>query len=166
MRKTLKLLFVTILLSVLFAEAAGAKAVDINSLIENGKAMNNTSVTVEGEAIGEALERGDYSWVNINDGTNAIGIWLKKFDAEMIKYYGDYEHVGDTVRITGTFSNNCSEHGGDVDIHCTSIEIVKEGHNVKNEVPGAKILTAAVLLCAALTVVFIWRKELGHKKQL
>ena len=56
----------------------------INELIENGKRLNMNIVVLEAEAIGEVLERGDYAWVNVNDKTNAIGIWVTKEDASQL----------------------------------------------------------------------------------
>lgn len=159
MHKALKTLLTIIFLSALFTiSAVATETTSINSLIDKSLLLNNTTVTVEGEAIGEVLERGDYAWVNISDGTNAIGIWLKMSDAEKVKHFGDFKHIGDTIRITGTFSSNCSEHGGDVDIHCNSFELVKAGHAVKDEVSNTKLITAAILFCLALIVGFICRK--------
>jgi len=52
-------------------------------------------INIQGEAIGELLERGKYSFVNLNDGTAAIGIYLKTTDGEIIKSYGNYHKIGD-----------------------------------------------------------------------
>ena len=132
--------------------------------MEDALSYNGQTVTVEGEAIGEALERGEYSWVNISDGTNAIGIWMKKADEDSIKFYGDYKHLGDTVRVTGVFSRDCAEHGGDVDIHCASLSIVKAGHSVLSAVTQKKIAIAAILaFFAALLAYFYLRESKKHK---
>lgn len=130
----------------------------INDLIENAKALEGSEVTVRGEAIGEVLQRGEYAWVNINDGTNAIGIWLKSADAEKISSFGDYKHIGDTIQITGIFSRDCKEHGGDVDIHCASIDIVSKGLVVTEKLAPAKVLAGAILSCIALTAAYIYFK--------
>ncbi len=127
--------------------AAADDILSINDLIESSVELDNRAVTVQGEVIGEPLERGDYAWVNISDTTNAIGIWVKRSDAEQIAFYGDYEHKGDTVRITGVFHKACAEHGGDVDIHCAVFKITETGHDVKYGLSGTKI-TATVLLTA------------------
>ncbi|PKM72182.1 MAG: DNA-binding protein [Firmicutes bacterium HGW-Firmicutes-16] len=159
-------MMIAAVISLCFIISANAEeTVSINSLVDDAETYDNQKVTVEGEAIGEVLERGDYAWVNINDGTNAIGIWMKTSDAEIIKYFGDYKHVGDTVRITGVFSRNCTEHGGDVDIHSVAIEIVKTGRAVQDEISDAKIVIAVVLLCTAALITLIYLKITKNKKQ-
>lgn len=166
MYKALKPLILTILLSVCFVVSANAQeTIEINSLINSANSYDNQMVTVEGEAIGEALERGNYAWVNINDGTNAIGIWMKISDAKAIEYFGDNKHIGDILEITGVFTRNCSEHGGDVDIHLNSMEIVKKGYVVNDEISSTKAIAAAILLSAALIISFFYIKDAKKKRQ-
>lgn len=166
MCKTLKALLITILLSACFVITAAAKddVIAINTLVENTSTYDGQVVTVEGEAIGEVLERGEYSWVNISDGTNAIGIWIKTSDADSLEYFGDYKHIGDNIRVTGVFSRDCTEHGGDVDIHCSSFENMKSGHSVNDTVSSTKIIVAAILASAALLIAYIYRKTVKKRK--
>ena len=168
MCKTLKALSLTIVLSACLIVSAAAKdtVTKINDLIDSTKTYDQQVVTVEGEAIGEVLERGSYSWVNIHDGTNAIGIWMKTSDADSLEYFGDYKHIGDTIQITGVFSRDCTEHGGYVDIHCSSFEIVKPGHSVAYTVSQTKAIGAAVLACVALLVAYIYRKAVKKRKSI
>jgi hypothetical protein len=138
--------------------AASDNLTKINDLIEQSISLDNTEVTVQGEVIGEALERGEYAWININDTTNAIGIWVKKSDIDQIQFYGDYKHNGDIVKITGVFYRACSEHGGDVDIHCKDIEIVETGYSIKEQISSYKIIITAVLIIIAAIIVSIYLK--------
>lgn len=157
MRKVIKAFLITALAAVyLTISAAAADTVKINNLIENISGYDGQQVTVEGEAIGEVLERDEYAWVNINDGSNAIGIWLASADAEKIAFFGDYKHIGDTMRITGTFSRDCKEHGGDVDIHSNNIEIISIGYPVKEEIGHEKVVASAVLSSAAMIITVIY----------
>jgi len=160
--KTLILTFIVMACSSVSVNAA--QKISINDLINNTKAYDTQTVTVEGEAIGEALERGDHAWVNINDGSNAIGIWMTAADANAIKTYGDYKHIGDTLRVTGVFSRSCAEHGGDIDIHCSSIEIIKSGHDVKIKTSNLEIIIAFILLCVAAALSYIYFKNFKIKK--
>ncbi len=163
MRKTLKLIFIAALFAVCFILPANAEeTIGINDLINNAETYDKQTVVVEGEAIGEVLERGDYAWVNINDGTNAIGIWMTETEAKTIETFGDYKHKGDTLKITGVFSRDCTEHGGDVDIHCTSIEIIKNGNIVKDKISNTEAIIAFVLLCAAVVLAYIYFKVLKN----
>lgn len=167
MRKTSKILISLFVFSLMLGGSclASDQIVKINDLIEHTKSYDGQSVTVQGEAIGEALERGDYVWVNINDGSSATGIWMQKSDSSKIQTYGDYKHKGDTLKITGVFSRACAQHGGDVDIHCTDIEVVEQGHVIQRGLPTAKIIVAccSVLAAAALVLTFfrLWGKA-GH----
>ena len=157
MCKIFKTLFLTAMITFCFAiPVSAAEAIKINTLIDHMKELDKQAVTVEGEAIGEAMVRGEYSWINISDDTNATGIWLTASDSKKITYFGDYKHIGDTVRITGIFSRNCLEHGGDVDVHSSSFEIVAKGRTVQEEITREKIFVAAFLFCAGLIVSYIF----------
>jgi len=158
--ETLILIFVF-----MFSLSINIKAEDIvelNSLIENAKQLDGQEVTVQGEAIGERMDRGDYSWVNINDGTNAMGVWLSKADAEKISYYGNYKDKGDTVKITGTFNRACVEHGGEADLHNSSIIIVQEGYAVNEQISIVKIMITIILVAFASLSLLIYFK-FSHK---
>ena len=159
MDKVTRALILTVVAFFLFAGVAfGIETISINQLIENAKVMDGKTVVVQGEAIGEVLERGNNAWVNINDGTNAIGIWLKLEDANKIKVFGDYLNIGDKVKVTGVFNRACVEHGGDMDIHAISIEVVENGYPVKEKVPSQKIVIGIILVVVTLMVTGFYFK--------
>ena len=151
-----------------FAYADNCYAEEItnyNDLIENGKSLDGSEVTIIGEAIGEPMKRGQYAWVNISDGSNAMGIWLKEADAEKISFYGDNKAKGDTVRISGEFHRACAEHGGDMDIHSQTIEITEKGHSIKEQVNLTKmklgiILSLITALLAYFNVVYLRSRQI------
>jgi hypothetical protein len=152
------LIIVISLCGILFAfsfPALAASAIPINDLVEESLEYDGQTVSVQGEAIGEVLERGEYAWVNINDGGNAIGIWMSLEDARKIEFFGDYRNSGDILLVTGVFSRNCVGHGGEVDIHCDKLEIISAGHHVVETVAPAKILIALVLFTFAALAVII-----------
>jgi len=164
MRQALRLLVFSALLSVcLIVTAAAEQTVQITALANDSGAYDGQTVTVEGEAIGEILERGNRAWVNVSDGANAIGIWMSLADAQKISCFGDYKHVGDTVRITGVFSKNCVEHGGDVDIHCSTFEVLSLGHETVHQIMPVKVIVAALLI--GLASVFAYINFIFHKKE-
>ena len=129
-------------LTVLASEAITS----VSELIDNGHKYDSKVINIQGEAIGELLERGEYSFVNINDGTSAIGIYLKTTDGEMIKSFGNYHKIGDSVSVTGVFNRACKEHGGDMDIHCDSIQIVSDGYERTHNINKFKIIFIIVLM--------------------
>ncbi len=156
-KKVLTVIFLAASINLLCG--AAYPVTQINDLVENSIKYDNTEITVHGEAIGEILERGAYSWVNILDSTNSIGIWIKTEDAEKIKFFGDYKHKGDIVQIKGIFNRACSEHGGDVDIHCANIEIMQSGYIIQEKLSSTKIKIAIALMFLALTIICIFYKK-------
>lgn len=129
---------------------------EINNLVNNMNTFDGQVVSIEGEAIGEAMNRGAYSWINVNDGTNALGIWLPTPEAERITTFGDYKHKGDMVRISGIFLKDSPEHGGDIEIDCSSLEIIKKGHSVDEELTNVKVITATLLFSIALMLTYAY----------
>lgn len=151
MFKIVKTLILTgIIISALSINVKADSVYELNELIENAKELDGKELTVQGEVIGERMDRGSHTWININDGTNAIGIWMDKEEADKVRYYGGYKRIGDTVKASGVFYRACREHGGEADLHCNSIEVVKEGYNVKDEVKFSKIACASVVIIVAL----------------
>lgn len=153
-KKSKVLIILFVFTTLLTGVVKGTTHIEINQLIENSIDFDNKEVTIQGEAIGELLERGNYSWVNINDGTNTIGVWIKTEEAKLIMFWGDYKHKGDIVKISGIFSRDCTEHGGDVDIHNVSLNIIEKGYNIKENVDISKIYIGTFLTFITLIVAF------------
>ena len=122
----------------------------INDLIENALSLDGQTVTITAEAIGERMDRPGGTWVNVNDGTNAIGIWMDTEDADRITSYGSYKAKGDMLEITGVFNRACKEHGGESDIHFSSMKTVAVGYSMKEEIPGAKVVLTLILTATSL----------------
>ena len=164
MRKLIKTLVILFIIGVSFPATAKAETVTkINDLIENAKTLDGQKLVIEGEAIGEQMNRGAYSWVNINDGSNAIGVCLNKADADKIKLYGNYKNIGDTVQVHGVFYRACKEHGGEADFHAISIDVVQDGHPVNNPLSIPKILAAIILSVIALLLFIIFHKRKDNR---
>lgn len=161
MRKLFKTLIIIFILSFPLTFRVNAESVtSINDLVEKAKALDGQKVTVQGEAVGEPMNRGDYSWVNINDGTNAIGVWLSKSEAAKIKHYGNYKNKGDVVKITGIFNRACKEHGGEADLHADSIELTAEGQHIKEQITSGKLIATGILTSGALLFLVYFFKRL------
>jgi hypothetical protein len=166
MLKTIKIALIALIL-VTFGYADNCFAEEIanyNDLIENGKILDGSEVTIIGEAIGEPMKRGEYTWVNLSDGSNAMGIWIISSDAQKISFYGDNKTKGDTVKITGEFNRACAEHGGDMDIHSQSIEITEEGYSVNKKVNVTRmklglVLTLVTAVLAYYNVIYLRSKQ-------
>ena len=140
--------------------------------ITKGLFWNGKTVTFHGEAIGEVMVRGDYAWIHLNDdaymeknveegatlsGYNSgMAIWVPAELTKQIDTYGDYKHEGTIVEITGVFNAACKEHGGDMDIHATSLRIIRPGHLVVDPIAPWKVWLALALIALAFG---LWRLD-------
>ncbi|MFH0839284.1 MAG: DNA-binding protein [Candidatus Omnitrophota bacterium] len=127
------------------------ESVSSQELIENAKLYNGKEVLFQGEVIGNVMQRGKYSWVNIHDGKNALGIFVKNEIISGIVFKGDYGHKGDIVAVEGIFHRACSMHGGDLDIHATKITKIKDGTTIRHVPHPAKI---KIVLWLGLILIF------------
>jgi len=124
-----------------------------SELIQNAQKYDGKLITYSGEVIGDVMLRGEFAWVNINDGQNALGVWTRAALAEEIKFTGNYKSRGDRLEVTGIFHRACLEHGGDLDIHAQSLRKVEKGRMVQEKLNFDKVNLAFILLGALL---FIW----------
>ena len=155
MRSVLPLLFVALLLP------PGRASADVSSgeLIEQGAAYDGKTVDFSGEAIGESMQRGDHAWVNVSDGQNALGVWIRAEVLSSIHAYGTYATRGDVLRIRGTFHRACAEHGGDMDLHAETVAVVTHGAPTPHELSGVRVVAAGILLVASLVAFLLWRRR-------
>jgi hypothetical protein len=142
--------------------------------IAEGLYWNGQTVTFHGEAIGEVMVRGEYAWIHLNDdaymvknveegaelgGYNSgMAVWAPAALTKQIDTYGDYQHEGSIVEIEGVFNGACKEHGGDTDIHATSLKVLRAGHVVVDRVPAWKAVLAVVLAAAAGMLFWLERR--------
>lgn len=127
-------------------------------------AGGGVTVTVEGEAVGEALAApGGRRWVNLfGDGT-ALGVVVSVRDAESIPAFGEYRQRGATVRVTGSMRHGCDEHGGDLDLHATSVAVLDAGEQLPHAVHPTKMWLALAALAVAL---LLWTRYVQLRRQL
>jgi hypothetical protein len=96
------------------------------------------------------MDRGGYTWINVSDGSNAIGVWVENRLMSGIAIAGRYKVHGDEVKISGVFHSACPDHGGDLDIHAAKIELLEKGYTVADSAEPWKLPAAAVLAAAAV----------------
>lgn len=161
MFKIFKIICISMILCIIVPFICSADSyVKINDLIEKSKEFDGKNVVIKAEAIGEPLERGKFTWVNINDGTNAIGVYMKSDDAKKIYKYGSYKEKGDLIEISGTYRKNCEEHGGDVDIHADSVKILERGYVKEQPINKERRDIAFILMISTILLVSIFYKKL------
>jgi len=130
-----------------------AEPITSTDLINNAKEYDARIVTYAGEVIGDIMPRGDHAWINVNDGKNAIGIWIEKKLAQDISFAGSYKSQGDRVEVKGVFHRACIQHGGDLDIHAQTIRQISSGGIVQERISVGKrnlVFLLSGLLCLAL----------------
>lgn len=165
MYKIFKIVLAMVFILFSFSKAAFADELTFNDLIENGKAFDKKSITVKGEAIGESMKRGSYTWINITDGTVPIGIWMKNEDAEKVKIFGNYHYKGDVIEVKGTFNRACSQHGGDMDIHADSVTVVSKGHIIAHTLDYSRLNISIGLTALTLVLGGLAFKKIGYVKK-
>lgn len=152
-----------------FSEEAAPPAPGSAALVEDAAAWDGRTVRFVGEAIGEAMRRGDHAWIHLNDdayglagpdddvkraGANSgIGIWVAAEQAGRIELFGDYRRHGDLVEVTGVFHAACPQHGGDLDIHAASLRILRTGYPTAHPVSSSRMIAAGVLAVATLALL-------------
>jgi hypothetical protein len=136
-----------------------AQRTSSTELINNARQYDGKSVVYIGEVIGDVMMRGDFAWVNVNDGENAIGVWLSRELAGKIKFTGSYSLVGDQLEITGVFQRNCTQHGGDMDIHAQDMRIISSGKALSEQLDVAKRNFVYILLGILLLVIIFVRRR-------
>ena len=162
--KRLFLLFLILftVYSVQFTACFAAEPVSSDKLIENENFYDGKEVVYKGEAVGDLMKRGNYFWVNVLEGTNAIGIWCPLNMKNTIQITGDYGHKGDTIQVRGIFHKACKEHGGDLDIHAMEILKISPGQKIEDKIEARKLIAAIVFSVAALAAgicYFITRRK-------
>ncbi len=123
-------------------------------LINNAAQYDGKSVVFAGEVIGDVMARGDYTWVNVFDGNNALGIWVKKGFTKEIFFTAGYKSKGDVIEVTGVFRRACPQHGGDLDIHADSLRKIIPGRKLVERLNSEK-KNQALILGGLLGLVWI-----------
>lgn len=141
----------------LISDCHAEESLSSSDLISKAKDYNEKTVVYEGEVVGEIMARGSHAWLNCNDGSSALGIWAPK-DLIGNFFTGNFKTTGDTIRVTGIFNRACAEHGGDLDIHASSITILKSGNKIDHPVTKRTADIALILSIAALTAILLQRK--------
>ncbi|MDI6900805.1 MAG: hypothetical protein QMC79_03825 [Anaerosomatales bacterium] len=89
---------------------------------------DGTQVTFSGEVVSEALRDGeDRVWLNVLDEGVAIGVNMPAEMAEKVSVFGDHRNDGDVVRVTGVYNEACRTHGGDMDVHAETVDVLEQG---------------------------------------
>lgn len=147
------------------SSAAGAVPVETDGpeIISMTSGLDGATIAFDGEVVSEALAGGDgHVWVNVLSGGTAIGVWMPTEMTGELEVRGDWGHTGDMVRVVGTLNEGCDQHGGDLDVHAASVELVKRGIERDNPYDLWKLgVGAAGLVLAGIGYRRMRRSEEG-----
>jgi len=84
--------------------------VTTTDLVEQSASWDGKIVSFKGEVLEDVLARSDGTWMNLSDGNNsAMGVFVPKAVAmPAISWTEDYRTIGDTVLVTGVFTERAS----------------------------------------------------------
>jgi len=153
---SLGLLFFAFTLNTAYAGDVVSSAV----LIEDAKTFDKKEITYRGEAVTAIIKRGAFSWVNLNDGANAIGVWAKASELNVIKHLGSYNRKGDIVEVEGIFNRACKMHNGELDIHAHSVKVIKPGYIILERVDTGKLKATVALFLLVILITVIFRRRI------
>lgn len=119
-------------------------------LVEEARERDGGSFSVTGEVIGEPLIASGGVWLNLLDDGNPISVFCSDpaFASAPALLGGHRQRRGHIVRMYGTLHRICTEHGGDLDLHAVSGEILEEASD-RPEVITTMDQIALLLLCLA-----------------
>lgn len=146
MNKNFTLTLVIIFLFFIPLTFAFSQSLSSSELIKNAKEYDGKLIVYSGEVIGDVMLRGEFSWVNMNDGQNALGVWVNRSLVKEINFTGNYRTRGDILEVVGIFHRVCIEHGGDLDIHAQSLRKIVNGRIVKEKINFDKVNAIFILL--------------------
>ncbi len=141
------LIFMIFFVSVIFAMPT------ISDMISNPGIYNGKFLTVQGQAVGSVMRRGDYAWVNMTDGTQTLGFWMTYSLARQIKYTASYDFKGDLLTVEGTFVAMSLKHDGDMEFDVSKIVKIIPGEKIVHTIDFDRIIFLIVISVIAL---FLW----------
>lgn len=153
--KNIKLILPVIFFVLIFClPFSFAQGIASRELIKNAKQYDGKIITYLGEVVGDVMVRGEFAWVNISDGDNALGVWVNAGQAKQIKFTGNYRSRGDSLEVVGTFHRACPEHGGDLDIHAQTLRKLASGRLIHWKLNTDKV-NLVLILCGVLFLIWI-----------
>lgn len=167
MKKRLRLLIyiaisflIPVILTICRPEYIAAKEMKLKKLIERMKIFDGNQIEIKGEVVGDIMRRKGGLWLNIDDGTESMGVWCPEKILPRIDFIGGYKSKGDIVWIRGTFNNACPLHGGETDIHALEIIRIREGYPLYHPASPERIKWALILLTLAvfITAAYWWKR--------
>lgn len=121
--------------------------------------LDGREVVVEGEALGESLRAPDgMRWVNVLGGGTALGLVVTEEQAATIPSFGAYRMRGATIRAHGVLNAACDVHGGDLDLHADTLEVLDVGEEIPHSIHPLKLVFIVPVLLGVLLLGLRYRR--------
>lgn len=138
----------------------------VNELLNGKQLYNGLLIQFQGEVIGQRLSKTSHVWVNIMDSDgNAIGAFMSRELSNSIQHFGTYKTNGDTILIEGIFHTKCEEHGGDTDIHVSTLQILQTGGPRKTDQIKYYLLIGCFILLVYSLYLFHRKKRRAKESE-
>lgn len=157
-------LIVTVLMVPGVASAA-APEVTSGQLVEEAQKWDGQRVSFTGEAVGSAMDRGEFTWLHLNDDVYGMAqgvqpVRLQGYNsgqavlvpselAARVSRFGSYRERGDLVTIEGTFYAADPRFGGDMLIEAESLSIERSGEALVDDPQSWKFVVLVTLAVGA-----------------
>ena len=128
----------------------------VKEIVNDLYGFDGKKIEITGEVVGDIMERRKGVWLNIDDGTESIGVWATKDILPKIEYIGKYGVKGDMVSVEGIFNRSCPLHGGETDIHAYAIQRLHVGYPIPHPISPQKIEWSLILFGLAMVTVFVY----------
>jgi hypothetical protein len=135
----------------------------ISDMINNPNMYNGKFLTVQGQAVGSIMRRGDYAWVNMTDGAQSLGFWMPYALAKEIKYTTSYDFKGDLLTVEGTFVAMSLKHDGDMEFDVSKIVKIVPGGKVFHEINFDRVIFLIVISAVAFVLWILKRRFFAPK---
>ncbi len=135
----------------------------ISDMINNPDIYNGKFLTVQGQAVGSVMKRGNYAWVNMTDGSQTLGFWMPYSLAKEIKYTASYDFKGDLLTVEGTFVAMSLEHDGDMEFDVSKIVKIIPGGKISHEINSGRVIFLIVIASLAFVLWILKRKFFTSK---
>jgi len=144
--------------------SAFAERIRLNRIIRDPMSYDRQEIEIEGEVIGDLMPRRKGFWLNIDDGTDSIGVWVPKHVMPEIEYVGSYDSKGDILMIRGIFNRACPSHGGETDIHALEIRSIRSGYPLSHPISEKKRQWSIILVCLVMgiTGLYWWKNRISE----
>lgn len=144
---------------------------DISELVQAPASLQQTSVQVRGEVVGDALKAnpaGTKYWLTFDslegEDEGSISVLVDRSVIGLIDTYGSYNKTGTILRVKGTFYVACPSHEGIMDIHAESVTVVEHGSVTQDDFDLDKFVPGFVL-CGVGALLAVLYRFLGERQR-